>query len=230
MVRENMATTVHQPPQIRTRPDPSRLGQGRNGGGNPTRAGGSPRVALDDSSPASRTGIWVAIAAITMTFAAFTSALVVRQGASLEAWHLVLPRILYLNTLILLASSVTLKIARRRFRSFLLGAEGERVAVLRGLYATLALGLLFLAGQYMAWMQLKAQGLYLATNPDSSFLYLFTAVHGLHVLGGLAGLLYAIRQLGRSDLRASTLAATSHYWHFMDILWLYLLFVLWMRL
>jgi cytochrome c oxidase subunit 3 len=230
MVRENMATTVHQPPQIRTRPDPSRLGQGRNGGGNPTRAGGSPRVALDDSSPASRTGIWVAIAAITMTFAAFTSALVVRQGASLEAWHLVLPRILYLNTLILLASSVTLKIARRRFRSFLLGAEGERVAVLRGLYATLALGLLFLAGQYMAWMQLKAQGLYLATNPDSSFLYLFTAVHGLHVLGGLAGLLHAIRQLGRSDLRASTLAATSHYWHFMDILWLYLLFVLWMRL
>ena len=224
-----MATTVHQPPEIKTRPDPSRLGQGGNGS-NRIPAGGNPRGVLDDSSPASRTGIWVAIAAITMTFAAFTSALIVRQGTSLEAWHLALPRILYLNTLILLASSGTLTIARRRFRSFIYGAEGERIAALRGLYATLALGLLFIAGQYMAWMQLKAQGLYLATNPDSSFFYLFTAVHGLHVLGGLAGLLYAIRKLGGSELRASTLAVTAHYWHFMDILWLYLLFILWMRL
>jgi cytochrome c oxidase subunit 3 len=141
-----------------------------------------------------------------------------------------LPRSLYLNTLILLASSATLQFARRRYRSVIYGAEGERVAVLRGLYGTLALGLLFIAGQYMAWMQLQAQGLYLASNPDSSFFYLFTAVHGLHVLGGLAGLVHAIRKLSGSELRASTLAATSHYWHFMDILWLYLLFILWMRL
>ena len=224
-----MATTVHEPPKIDLDPLPSQ-GSGNGGWRNLVPADGDlPRV-KDYSPPPASTGIWVGLAAITMTFAAFTSALIVRQGASPEAWHLALPHILYLNTLILLASSVTLKIARRRFHSFLHGAEGERVAVLRGLYATLALGLLFLAGQYMAWMQLNAQGLYLATNPDSSFFYLFTAVHGLHVLGGLAGLLYAIRQLGRSDLRASTLAATSHYWHFMDILWLYLLFVLWMRL
>jgi cytochrome c oxidase subunit III len=224
-----MATTVHQPPEIRTRPDRARLGQSGNGG-HPIPPGGNPRGVLDDSSPASRTGIWVAIAAITMTFAAFTSALIVRQGASLDAWHLALPRILYLNTVILLASSATLQFARRRYRSVIYGAEGERVAVLRGLYGTLALGLLFIAGQYMAWMQLQAQGLYLASNPDSSFFYLFTAVHGLHVLGGLAGLVHAIRKLSGSELRASTLAATSHYWHFMDILWLYLLFILWMRL
>lgn len=224
-----MATTVHQPPEIRARPDPTRLGQSGNGG-HLIPPGGNPRGVLDDSSPASRTGIWVAIAAITMTFAAFTSALIVRQGASLDAWHLALPRILYLNTLILLASSATLQFARRRYRSFIYGAEGEPVAVLRGLYGTLALGLLFIAGQYMAWMQLQAQGLYLASNPDSSFFYLFTAVHGLHVLGGLAGVVHAIRKLSGSELRASTLAATSHYWHFMDILWLYLLFILWMRL
>jgi cytochrome c oxidase subunit 3 len=169
------------------------------------------------------------IASITMTFMAFTSAMVVRQGSSLDWQHLQLPRILYLNTLILLASSLTLEIARRRYRRSSLAAS-QREAALRALYATLALGILFIAGQYIAWLQLKAEGLYLATNPSSSFLYLFTAVHGLHVLGGLAGLVYVIRKLTGNNLRRGSLNATSHYWHFMDILWMYLLVVLWVKL
>lgn len=184
----------------------------------------------DHSSPASRTGVWVAIAAISMSFAAFTSALVVRQGGSTDWRHLVLPRILYLNTLILLLSSITLEVGRRRFRRWTGGTESQRAGAQRALYATFALGLLFVAGQYMAWLQLKAQGLYLATNPSSSFFYVFTAIHGLHVLGGMAGLLYVIQKLGKSVLRRGTLDATSHYWHFMDVLWLYLLWFLWMKL
>ena len=193
-------------------------------------ATGNMRLVQDDSSPASRTGIWVVIAAITMTFAAFTSAMVVRQGASLDWRHLVLPRILYFNTLVLLVSSVTLEIGRRRFRSSLLGSEEKRAGVLRALYVTLALGLLFLVGQYLAWLQLKAEGLYLATNPSSSFFYVLTAAHGLHLLGGLAGLLYVIRKLVKSNLHRGTLGATTYYWHFMDVLWLYLLLFLWMKL
>jgi cytochrome c oxidase subunit 3 len=100
----------------------------------------------------------------------------------------------------------------------------------RWLYITLSLGALFVIGQYIAWRQLASQGLYLASNPSSSFFYVFTAAHGLHVIGGLAGLVRVIRKLKGMVLRRSTLDATSRYWHFMDVLWIYLLLVLWMKL
>jgi cytochrome c oxidase subunit 3 len=77
---------------------------------------------------------------------------------------------------------------------------------------------------------LRAQGLYLATNPNSSFFYVLTAIHGLHVLGGLAGLLRVIRKFAQSTLRRSTLAATSYYWHFMGVLWIYLFVLLWVKI
>jgi cytochrome c oxidase subunit 3 len=94
----------------------------------------------------------------------------------------------------------------------------------------LFLGLLFVVGQYVAWLQLRSEGLYLATNPSSSFFYLLTAVHALHVLGGLGGIIYVIRKLSKSALRRNQLVATARYWHFMGILWLYLLLLLWMKL
>ena len=100
----------------------------------------------------------------------------------------------------------------------------------RWLYITLILGLLFVAGQYVAWQQLRAQGLYLATNPSSSFFYVLTAVHALHVLGGLGGLIYVIRKLRKSSLRRSRWLrrrATGISW---TLLWLYLLLLLWMKL
>jgi len=131
---------------------------------------------------------------------------------------------------VLLASSVTLEIARRRIASYARGVESQIAAPMRWLVITLSLGLLFVAGQYVAWLQLKAEGLYLATNPNSSFFYVFTGVHALHVLGGLGGLVYVMSKFNRSILRRSTFAAASQYWHFMDILWLYLLWVLWMKL
>jgi cytochrome c oxidase subunit 3 len=82
----------------------------------------------------------------------------------------------------------------------------------------------------VAWSQLRGQGLYLATNPSSSFFYVLTVAHVLHVLGGLAGLAYVIVRLSKSELRRSTLDAASRYWHFVDILWVYLLVLLWMKL
>ena len=114
-----MATTVHEPPQI----DPHRLpDQGHSGNfgwRNLVPADGDLRVALDYSPPPSSTGIWVVLFAITMMFAAFTSALVVRKGSSLDWQSFTLPSILYFNTLLLLASSVTLEVSRRRVAAFM---------------------------------------------------------------------------------------------------------------
>jgi cytochrome c oxidase subunit 3 len=100
----------------------------------------------------------------------------------------------------------------------------------RWLYITLFLGLLFVAGQTFAWMQLRAQGLFLATNISYSFFYVLTVAHALHLLGGLGGLIRAIGKLNHSVLKRSTLDATSRYWHFMGALWVYLLVLLWMKL
>lgn len=180
--------------------------------------------------PPSKTGVWTGLAAIGMMFAAFTSALIVRQGAGNDWQHLALPRILFFNTLVLLASSGTLELARRRVAIFMgpLGSQEEHPA--RWLYTTLLLGTVFVIGQYVAWLQLRAEGLYLATNPNSSFFYVLTAVHAVHVLGGLTGLLLVLHRLRRVTLRRSTLDSFSYYWHFMGILWVYLMFLLSMRL
>lgn len=177
-------------------------------------------------------GIWVAIFAITMSFAAFISALYVRQGASLDWTHLVLPRILYANTLALLLSSATIEIARRamaRRTRLELSGVGPTAAWLS---FTFLLGGLFVAGQYEAWRQLAAQGLYIATNPNSSFFYVFTGMHALHLLGGIAALLYLIARLAfsRTGFRRSTFESTAIYWHFMGILWLYLFVMLRIKL
>jgi cytochrome c oxidase subunit 3 len=223
-----MGTTIYDPPKIKPRPPVTPGGNGGGQGANAS-AGNLPQVKDRPPEPA-RTGIWVGLAAIAMTFAAFTSALIVRRGGN--DWQpIALPRILFLNTAVLVASSITLEVARRRISGFIRNQGVSRVQAMKWLLATFCLGLLFVAGQYVAWLQLRAEGLYLATNPNSSFFYLLTAVHAIHVLGGLSGLLMVVWRLSRRvpTLRKSTLDATSYYWHFMGILWIYLLFVLWLK-
>ncbi len=225
-----MATTLHEPPQIDPRRSPDDGSSGNGGDRNFAPPGRDRRLAVDYSPPPSSTAIFVVMFAITMMFAAFTSALIVRKGSSLDWRTFKLPSILFLNTLLLFASSVTLEVSRRRVAAFMGNLKNDAENPARWLYATLSLGMLFVAGQYIAWSQLRAQRLYLATNPSSSFFYVLTITHALHVLGGLGGLVYVIRKLGNSSLRRSTLDATARYWHFMDLLWLYLLFLLWMKL
>jgi cytochrome c oxidase subunit 3 len=163
-----------------------------------------------------------------MTFAAFTSALFVRQGSGTDWVHFALPPIIYANTLALLLSSAALEIARRRISSRPMIEAGATRSIHLWLLATLLFGFVFLAGQYEAWRQLVAQGLYLATNPNSSFFYVLTAMHGLHVLAGVAALVFVMGRLAGSHatFRRSTFESTVIYWHFMGVLWLYLLFVL----
>lgn len=223
-----MATTLPEPPQIEKHRTPER-GSGNGGWKDLVPADGDLKVKLDYSPPPSSTGIWVVLFAITMMFAAFTSALVVRKGAAIDWQSFRLPPILYFNTLLLVASSVTLEISRRRVAAFMGGLKTQVQNPARWLYITLGLGLLFVAGQYIAWLQLQAEGLYLATNPSSSFFYLLTVTHALHVLGGLGGLLYVIRKLHKSVLRRDQLVSTARYWHFMGLLWVYLLVLLWVK-
>lgn len=193
---------------------------------------GNLRGVKDPSGEPTRTGIWVALAAIGMMFAALTSALYVREGSATDWHHIVLPPILWFNTLALVASSITLELARRRVAAFMRGQESSRSGASLWLNLTLLLGLTFVVGQYLAWLNLRSQGLYLPTNPNSSFFYVFTGVHMVHVVGGLGGLsrvLVKFRSTTR-PLRRSTIDATSYYWHFMGMLWIYLLLVLWTKL
>jgi cytochrome c oxidase subunit 3 len=186
-----------------------------------------------------RTGVWIGIGTISMSFAAYTSAMVVRAGAAPDWVYFHLPPILYLDTALLLLSSATLELGRQRLATSRDREDAEVIPLrpptsngLTWLQITLALGLLFVAGQLVAWRALAAAGFYLATNPSSAFFYIFTALHGLHLLGGIVALLYVLRRLHRGITSAAqgALGAVSLYWHFMGVLWLYLLVILSVRL
>jgi cytochrome c oxidase subunit III len=224
-----MATTIHEPPKIDLERLPSH-GSGKGGWRNLAPADGDLRRVKDSSPAPASTGIWVGLAAITMSFAAFTSALVVRQGNATDWHHFTLPPILYFNSLLIVISSFTLDTARKRIAAFMSTAKSEAGAPAGLLYVTLLLGVLFVVGQTIAWVQLKSQGFGLATNISYSFFYVLTVAHAVHVLGGLGGLVRVISKLNRSVLKRSTLNATLLYWHFMGGLWLYLLLLLWMKL
>jgi len=227
--------TILQPPHAEVEQEPPPENKGGSGGGvrNLAPEGGGLRLVKDPSGEPTRTGIWVGLAAIAMSFAALTSALYVREGSGYSDWtHISLPPILWFNTLALVLSSVTLERARHRVAAFMRGHESSRSVPILWLNLTMLLGLVFVAGQYFAWLKLRSEGLYLPTNPNSSFFYVLTGVHVVHVLGGLGGLSRAMLKFHntKNPLRRSTMDATSYYWHFMGLLWIYLLFILWLKL
>jgi cytochrome c oxidase subunit III len=173
-----------------------------------------------------RVGVWVLIAAIAMFFTALTSAYIVRAGAAPDWRPLALPRILWLSTALILLSSGTIQAAARSLRN-----SFDRQYV-RWLSLTTILGLGFLTSQWIAWKQLAKQGVFLASSPNSSFFYVLTATHGLHLLVGLLGLLYLLLRSRRSSdevvesKRVARAGAVAIYWHFMDALWIYLFLLL----
>lgn len=197
-----------------------------------------PRTPAIAKPERSETGVWIGIFAIVMSFAAFTSAMIVRQGVSPDWRHFELPRLLYLNTLTLIASSLALVRARSRLTSVAKRSPATDAFTgmsfsegINWLYITFGLGAVFLVGQVLVWRLLVAEGLFLSTNPSASFFYVFTAMHGLHLLGGILALAYMIRKLAgtRSAAQTTGLPAVCLYWHFMDGLWLYLLILLIVR-
>ena len=170
------------------------------------------------------TVIQLALAGIVMFFMALTSSFLVRKGLGDDWVAFSLPRILWFNTVVLLASSVTIHIARRRLH------ENDHEAFNRWWATTTGLGVLFLAGQLLAWRQLAAQGVFLVTNPSSSFFYLLTACHAVHLLGGIVALFYvSFRNWKRSRITQATAGdLASIYWHFMDGLWVFLFALLYL--
>jgi len=181
-----------------------------------------------------------------MIFISFTSAYVVRQGLPtldprtnvlLHDWFPVpLPRLLFINTVVLLISSVTMELARRQAArralaqfSSIPGVSAYGKDEMSWLALTVALGLSFLAGQWMVWRELAANGFYVASSPSSSFVYLLTGMHGVHLFGGVVALLSAgvASVLRRSaDSQSILVDVTGWYWHFMALLWVYILCLL----
>ena len=199
-------------------PPPIEGGWGGDGGGGSDGRGSSRR--------ASFTGLYVLLAASTMLFAAFTSAMVVRRGLGDDWSSTPKPPILLVNTGILLASSVALELARRSLKS------GGRTRFNGWWTAGTALGLAFLGGQAIAWKQLSAAGVFISSSPSSSFFYVLTVAHAAHLLGGATALFYVDVQALRLSLgpaKRTAIDISAIFWHFLDGLWLYLmvLFYVW---
>lgn len=128
-----------------------------------------------------------------------------------------LPETLWVSTALILGASVTFEIARHTFR------RGEWRMASHLLVATACLGAGFLAAQLTAWHELIKEGVFLAQNPHSSFFYLFTGLHGAHLLGGLVAL--SVVLLARSK-RRELVDVVAYYWHFLAVLWIALFMVL----
>jgi len=196
-------------------PLPPPGGDDGNGGGDDE----TPRHDWSTTPKRYSTAIALGLIAILMFFMALASAFIVlRRGSGV--WGVVrLPSIVWPNSVVLLASSFTLEAARRRLA----------IADSRGFQklwtVTTVLGFLFVAGQLIAWRQLVAQGVYIASNQGSSFFYIFTGAHAVHLLGGVCALLYvSARKFGEKSISRSLAAeVASYYWHFMDGLWIFLL-------
>ena len=210
-------------------------GDGRTGGNSPDYGQRLRRARL---------GLAVGITPVIMLFVSFTSAYIVRQGLPtldvrtntyVHDWMPVnLPwGLLLVNTVILLVSSVTMELARRQItRQAALAPVQSIPGVSLGeersfpwLGVTVVLGLGFLVGQWMAWSALESRGFYLATSASSSFVYLLTGMHAIHLAGGILALSYAaITSLLRKPVEARRIVVdiTAWYWHFMALLWIYI--------
>ncbi|MBX6741855.1 MAG: cytochrome c oxidase subunit 3 [Acetobacteraceae bacterium] len=170
-------------------------------------------------TPPAKVGLWVFLAVVGALLTLFTSAYLMRMHMSHDWRSLPLPKVLWVNTGVLALSSFALHRAR------LAAQGGWREGVGIDLLAGGLSALVFLAGQLLAWRQVMAEGFLVAANPASSFFYLITAVHGLHLAGGLVALgrtaIRAWRGLDLEQLRLSVeLCAT--YWHFLLVAWLVL--------
>ena len=167
-------------------------------------------------------GLWLLLTGVAMLFAGLSSAYIVLRRMP-EWQNVALPSLFWVNTFVLLASSVTMELTRRRLR------EGQVNSAKTWVSYTGILGLAFLVGQWVAWGQLVNTGVYLPTTLHSSFLYVLTGTHALHLLGGVVAIFYVLVQTLRNRYTAwnhEPVALCATYWHFLDGLWVYLFLLL----
>jgi cytochrome c oxidase subunit 3 len=174
-----------------------------------------------------RVGLWVFLGVATALFGLFITAYLIRRaphigaGVTLQDWRPVDdPRVLWINSSLLVAGSAAMQWARTSM------AHGRVAQARQGLWLGGAFAIAFLLGQSLAWQQLRDAGYYAASNPANAFFYVLTAVHALHVIGGLivwSRATYRLRPgavvLGRTQL---TVELCTVYWHFLLAVWLVL--------
>jgi cytochrome c oxidase subunit 3 len=228
-----MATMVTKPEAVSTRKGPTGKGQRPGNGNGRLKDSNGPGGIDGPQGPDGqlrdkyRIGMWVALAGVMMMFTALSSAYIVRAAGANDWIPIAMPRVLWISTALILASSVTFELARKAL------TRNDQQAYGRLLLVTVLLGLGFLGTQLLAWRQLVSQGVYLSSNPHSAFFYLLTALHGVHLLGGILAvdylLLHAWRRRDADQIgprRKAAAGAVSLYWHFMDGLWIYLFLLL----
>jgi len=162
--------------------------------------------------------LWIFIASVVMLFAAFTSAYLVRQSAG--NWLVFdLPNLFWITSAIILVSSGTMHWAYLSAKRDNL--EGTKLAI----SLTTILGVAFLVGQFMAWIELVERSAHWVGNPAGSFVYVLSGFHGLHIVGGVVFLLIVLAATFQFKVHSKNLAQIemcATYWHFLDGLWLYL--------
>jgi cytochrome c oxidase subunit 3 len=174
-----------------------------------------------------RIGMLVSLASVAMLFTSLSSAYIVRSGVTYDWYPIAVPRVMFGSTALIILSSISIEIARRKLKQSLSGSYSKYLLL------TSFLGIGFIVSQLIAWRQLAAQGIYISSHPHSSFFYVLTGAHAVHIAGGLLALgflwLRSRRRLDEARLVAKRQAvadAASIYWHFMDALWIYLFLLL----
>jgi cytochrome c oxidase subunit 3 len=169
--------------------------------------------------------LMVAMASLFMLFAAFTSAYLVRKSSG--NWlEFDLPNVFFINTGVILLSSLTLHLSYWAFK------KGNATLYKLMLPITFILGCLFVYLQYMGWQDLAQMGIYLTGNASGALLIVISAIHAAHILGGLGAVALAnvhafMLPYKLTNTRKLRFELTLVYWHFVDVLWVYLLLFFW---
>lgn len=162
--------------------------------------------------------MWIAIASIIMMFAGLTSGYIVRQAQG--NWvYFELPQVFWISTFVIFASSITMILGIRMFKQRKMTAYRALITI------TLLLGIAFTLLQYLGFTQLYDNNIRVDGNPSESFLFIIAGLHLLHIIGGIIALLIVFFRAFKKNLKiynATGLEIVGTYWHFVDILWIYL--------
>lgn len=166
--------------------------------------------------------IWFFLGIVTMLFAGFTSAYIIRSSA--DDWKQIqIPKILGLNSIVLIISSITFELAKKIYK------QSQTKLGELFIFSTLGCGILFILGQFLIWQKLHSQGIYISTNSHSSFFYILTGLHILHFLGGITWLSIISIKIIKNPLlfnHSNIISNCSTYWHYFTGLWIYIMYLL----
>ncbi|HLM02708.1 MAG TPA: heme-copper oxidase subunit III [Pyrinomonadaceae bacterium] len=202
-------------------------GGGDNGGDNPNKDRSFEEI--EEFRPDKlRVAMWFTLLVVMMTFGGLIGAyIVLSTNQDLEWKPFALPVQVWFSTALIIASSLSYKIAQNNLN------RDRQTAAKQWLLATTVLGGIFISSQILLWFQLVRSGVYMQSNPYAGFFYILTAVHALHVFGGICALGYMVLRAWREtgseeelERRKTAAAVVGWYWHFMDGLWIVLILLL----